>query len=48
MYVGCGVSRLSEWDAFCKAVAMLRRIGAAIRSIRLDKYFSTAKSHQNV
>ena len=43
MYVGCGISRLSEWDAFCKAVAMLRRIGATIRSIRLDKYFSMRK-----
>jgi transposase len=43
MYVGCGISRLSEWDAFSKAVAMLRRIGAAIRSIRLDKYFSMRK-----
>jgi transposase len=40
MYVGCGVSRLSEWDAFSKAVAMLRRIGAAIKSVRLDKFFS--------
>ena len=43
MYVGCGMSRLSEWDAFSKAVAMLKRIGAAIKSIRLDKYFSTRK-----
>jgi len=43
MYVGCGISRLSEWDAFSKAVAMLRRIGVTIRSIRLDKYFSTRK-----
>jgi transposase len=43
MYVGCGVSRHFEWDAFSKAVAMLRRIGAKIRSIRLDKYFSTRK-----
>ena len=43
MYVGCGISRLSEWDAFSKAVAMLRRIGATIRSLRLDKYFSTKK-----
>jgi len=41
MYVGCGTSRLSEWDAFSKAVAMLRRIGTAVRSVRLDKYFST-------
>jgi transposase len=41
MYVGCGTSRLSEWDAFNKAVAMLRRVGVAVRSMRLDKYFST-------
>jgi transposase len=34
---------LSEWDAFSKAVAMLRRIGATIKSLRLDKYFSTRK-----
>ena len=40
MYVGCGVLHQSEMDAF-KAVAMLRRIGAAIKSICLDKYFST-------
>ena len=43
MYVGCGVSRLSEWDAFSKAFAMLRRIGVAVKSIRLDKYFSSRK-----
>ncbi len=43
MYVGFGVSRLSERDAFSKAAAMLRRIGAAIRSIRLDRYFSMRK-----
>jgi transposase len=43
MYVGCGVSRLSEWDAFTKAVAMLKRVGTAIKSLRLDKYFSTRK-----
>ncbi len=41
MYVGCGTSRLSEWDAFHKAVAMLKRIGVVVKSIRLDKYFST-------
>jgi transposase len=43
MYVGCGVSRRSEWDAFSKAVDMLRSIGAAIKSIRLDRYFSMRK-----
>jgi transposase len=41
MYVGCGVSWLSEWGAFSKAVVMLRRIGAKVKSVRLDKYFST-------
>jgi transposase len=43
MYVGCGISRLSEWDAFCKAVAMIRRFGVAVKSMRLDKYFSTRR-----
>jgi len=43
MYVGCGMSRMSEWDAFSKAVAMLKRVGVAVKSLRLDKYFSTRK-----
>ena len=43
MYVGCGVSRHSEWDAFSKAVSMLRRVGVAVKSMRLDRYFSTRK-----
>lgn len=43
MYVGCGVSMISEWDAFCKALNMLKCVGAAIKSIRLDKYFSMRK-----
>ena len=43
MYVGCGVSRYSEWDAFLKAVAMLRKVGVAVKSMRLDKYFSSCK-----
>ena len=41
MYVGCGTSKESEMDAFSKAVKMLRRIGAIIKSVRLDKYFSS-------
>ena len=41
MYVGCGTSGQSEWDAFSKAIAMLKRVGAVVRSVRLDKYFST-------
>lgn len=40
MYVGCGTSRQLEMDAFSKAVEMLWRIGAIIKSVRLDKYFS--------
>jgi transposase len=43
MYVGCGTSRLSEWDAFNKAVAMLRYVGVVVRFMRFDKYFSTRK-----
>ena len=43
MYVGCGTSRLSEWDAFNKAVAMLRRVGVAVRSMRFYRYFSSRK-----
>lgn len=43
MYVGCGISRLSKWDAFCKAVSILRQIRAAVKSICLDKCFSMRK-----
>ena len=43
MYVGCGTSRNSEWDAFSKSIAMLKRIGAAVKSVRLYKSFSTRK-----
>lgn len=43
MYVACEVSRHSEWDAFSKAVAMLGRVGAAVKSVRLDKYLNTRK-----
>lgn len=43
MYVACGVSRLLEWDVFSKAVAMIRRVGVAVKLMRLDKYFSTRK-----
>lgn len=32
MYVGCGISRFSEWDALCKIVAMRRRIDTVIKS----------------
>jgi transposase len=41
MYVGCGMSKVSKLEAFKKALAMLRHLGIAITSLRLDKYFST-------
>ncbi|NLB11625.1 hypothetical protein GX831_04190 [bacterium] len=40
MYVGCGVSCRSEWGVFTEAVVMLRRVGAAMKLFRLDRYFS--------
>ena len=40
MYVGCGTSKFSEMDAFHKAFEMLKRIGAKVESVRLDKYYS--------
>jgi transposase len=43
MYVGCGVSRVSEMAAFQKAVEMLKRIDAKVRSVRLDRYYSSKK-----
>ena len=43
MCVGYGISRLFEWDAFSKVVAMLWRIGVTIRAVSLDKCFSTRK-----
>jgi len=39
MYVGCGMSCVSELEAFTWAVAMLWRIGVSIVSVRLAKYF---------
>jgi transposase len=43
MYVGCGTSRFSEWDAFLKAVKMLGSMDAAVKSVRLDKYYSSRR-----
>jgi len=43
LYVGCGVSRISEMDAYTKAVAMLKRLDISMKSLRLDKYFSCRK-----
>jgi transposase len=43
MYVGCGMSCVSEMEAFTRAVAMLRCIGVSVKSVRLDKYFSSRK-----
>lgn len=43
MYVGCGFSKISEMDAFKKAIAMLQRIDVNIDALRLDKYYSSKK-----
>jgi len=43
MYVGCGFSKVSEMDAFKKALLMLKSIGIDIDVVRLDKYYSSKK-----
>ena len=43
MYVGCGLSAVSEMEAFREALAMLRQIDPTIHSLRLDKYYSSRK-----
>jgi transposase len=48
MYVGCGVSKVSEMDAYTKAVAMLKRLDISLKSLRLDKYFSCRKIIQQL
>lgn len=40
MYVCCGYSRKSEKDAYNKALKMLKDMGIAARSVRLDRYYS--------
>ena len=43
MYVGVGFSKISEMDAYKKAIELMKRIGIEIESIALDKYYSSRK-----
>jgi transposase len=43
MYTGFGYSNRSEMDAFNKAMAMVNKLGIAIDSISLDRYYSSRK-----
>jgi len=42
MYIGHGWSQRSEKEAFLEALGMTQETGIEIRSLRLDKYFSTS------
>jgi len=43
MYAGCGFSKISEMQAFKKALEMLKSLCIGIDSMRLDKYYSSRK-----
>lgn len=43
MYVGCGFSKVSEMDAFKKALEMAKQLGINVDTVRLDKYYSSKK-----
>lgn len=43
MYVGFGYSRKSEMDAFNQTVEMLKRLGASVDSVSLDRYYSSRR-----
>lgn len=43
MYVGIGFSKISEMDAYHKAMALMKNINVEIDSISLDKYYSSRK-----
>ncbi len=43
LYVAFGYSHRSEMDAFLKAMEMMEESGVRIRSIRLDRYYSSRK-----
>lgn len=43
LYVGIGFSRISEMDAYHKAINMLNRLDITVDSITLDKYYSSRK-----
>jgi transposase len=43
LYVGIGFSKVSEMDAYKKAIALMKKINVEIDSISLDKYYSSRK-----
>ena len=43
LYVGIGFSKISEMDAYHKAIKLMSKIGIRIDSIALDKYYSSRK-----
>lgn len=43
LYVGIGFSKISEMDAYYKAIALMKKIGIEIDSISLDRYYSSRK-----
>ena len=43
MYVGIGFSKVSEMDAYRKAIKLMEKLGIKIDSITLDKYYSSRK-----
>jgi len=43
MYVGIGFSKVSEMDAYNKAIKLMEKIGVKIDSIALDKYYSSRR-----
>ncbi len=43
LYVGVGFSKISEMDAFKKAMGFMKKMGVEIDSISLDKYYSSRK-----
>jgi len=43
LYVGVGFSKISEMDAYKKAIKLMKKMGVEIDSISLDKYYSSRK-----
>jgi transposase len=43
LYVGIGFSKISEMDAYNKAIEMMKKLGIEVDSISLDKYYSSRK-----
>lgn len=42
LYVAYGVGFRSEKQAFCRAMEMLEKVGVLLKSVRLDKYYSSS------